>query len=239
MGLRADDFFFLRRQRDAQCLRDTARNFFLDGENILQLPVVALGPDGMPSGGFDKLRRNPHAVSRAADGAFEDVGGAELLAHLLRRDRLVAKREHLRARENFQLRDFRKLGDDVFRNPIAEVFVFFRATLIFEIENRDRFLLGRRRVGCRSRIALLFRPPPAGGSIPCRASGASGPRGVQRRSGSASRRLSRAPSREYFRTQRAAAHFALWPAPGAECRIPSKINAEVVPEKGTAPVAIS
>ena len=73
----------------------------------------------------------------AANGTFEHVGGAELLAHLLCRHRLVAEREHLRARKDFQLRDLRKLRDDVFRNPVAEIFVLFRATLVFEVQHRD------------------------------------------------------------------------------------------------------
>jgi len=65
-----------------------------------------------------------------------------LLAHLLRRDRLVAECEHFRAGKDFQLSNLREFRDNVFRNPVTEVFVLFRATLVFEVEHRDRFLLG-------------------------------------------------------------------------------------------------
>ena len=91
----------------------------------------------MPRRGFHQLRGDPHAIAGAANGTLEHIGGAELLAHLLRGDRLVAERQHLRARKDLQLGDLGKLGDDVFRNSIAEVFVLFRAALIFEVEHRD------------------------------------------------------------------------------------------------------
>jgi hypothetical protein len=76
-------------------------------------------------------------VAGTADGTFKDVGGAELLPNLERGSRLVAEGEHLRAGENFQLGDFGKLGDNVFGNPIPKIFVFFSATLVFEVEDRD------------------------------------------------------------------------------------------------------
>ena len=78
-----------------------------------------------------------HTITGAADGAFEDVRSAKLLADLLGRNGLIAEREHFRAGKNFQLLDFRKLGDDIFRNAVAEVFVFFGTTLIFEVEDGD------------------------------------------------------------------------------------------------------
>src|SRR5579859_2774111 len=92
--LSRDGFFFLRRQSDAQSLRDAASDFFLNGEDIFQLAVVAFRPNGMPRGGFHQLRGDAHAVARAADGAFEHVGSAEFLGYLLRRHWFVAEGEH-------------------------------------------------------------------------------------------------------------------------------------------------
>src|SRR5271169_2787242 len=105
-GLARDNLLFLRRKRNAQRLRDAPGNFLLNREHVFQLPVIALGPDRMPRRGFDKLYRDPHARAGAADGPLQHVGGAELLAYLLRGDWLVAECEHLRARKNIQLRDF-------------------------------------------------------------------------------------------------------------------------------------
>ena len=96
----------------------------------------------MPGGGLDQLRGDAHTAARASNGAFQNVGSVELLTDLLRGDRLVAEGEHLRTGENLELRDLRNFGDDVFGNSVAEVFVFFRATLVLEIKDRDRSLLG-------------------------------------------------------------------------------------------------
>src|SRR6185437_10482149 len=51
-GLARHGFFFLRRKSDTQSLGDAPGDFFLDGKYVLQLPVVALGPDGMSCRGF-------------------------------------------------------------------------------------------------------------------------------------------------------------------------------------------
>ncbi len=49
----------------------------------------------------------------------------QLLPDLLRGDLLVAKRQDRRTRKSIQTTDFRELGDDVFGDSVAEVFVFF------------------------------------------------------------------------------------------------------------------
>ena len=229
-GLARDGFFFLRRQRDAQGLGDAPRDFLLDGEHVFELPVVALGPDGVPRRGFHELRGDAHAVAGAADGAFEHVGGAELLAHLLRGHRLVAERQHLRAGKDFELLDLRELRDDVFGDPVAEVLVFLRAALIFEVEHRDRAVLGRGRVRLGARNALLRGRacrPESRSRLRRFRSARSSAAVWQRRSGSFSSVLSRMPSSATGR--RGLSSFA---GAGVECRMPSKMSADVAPENG-------
>src|SRR6202041_1056409 len=119
----------------AQRLRDTAGNLLLNGEDVLELPVVTLGPHGTPAGSFYQLRGDAHAVAGAPDRAFQNVGGAELLADLLHRCRFVPKGEHFRAWKDFELRDFRELRDDVLGDSIAEILIFFRAALIFKVQH--------------------------------------------------------------------------------------------------------
>ena len=166
-GLLPDGFFFLRRQRDAQRLRDAAGNFVLDGEDVFQLPVVALCPYGMPCGTLHQLRRDAQAVPRPANGALENERGAQLLPDLRRNGLLVTERQHLRTRENLKLRDFGKLGDDVFGHAIAEVFVFFPAALIFEIKHGHR-LFRWRGSGRKSGTGVGFSSggPAAGINVP-------------------------------------------------------------------------
>jgi hypothetical protein len=99
-GLARDDFFFLRRERDFQGLGDAERDFFLNGEHVFHLTVIALGPDGMARAAFDELRGDTQAIAGSPDGPFEDVHGAELFADLRCGDRLVAEGKHFRARED-------------------------------------------------------------------------------------------------------------------------------------------
>ena len=134
-----DGFFFLRRQRNSQSLRDAARNLFLDREHVFQLPVVTLGPYRVPRGCLHQLRGNAYAAARAPNRTLQHVGRAQLLAHLLRRKRLVAKREHFRSRENLQLRDLRNLRHHIFGDAVAKIFVFFCAALVLEIQHRHGF----------------------------------------------------------------------------------------------------
>ena len=91
----------------------------------------------MPRGGIDELRGDAHAVAGASDGTFEHIGGAKLLARLQRCDRFIAECKHLRAGEYLQLFDLQKLCDNVLGNSIAEIFVLFRATLVFEVKHSD------------------------------------------------------------------------------------------------------
>ena len=163
-GFARDGFFFLRGQRDAQSLGDAARDFFLNGENVFELAVVALGPDGMAGGGFHQLGGDAHPAARTADRTFEDVSCAELLADLLGGDRFVAEGEHFGARKNLQLGDFGNFGDDVFGDAVAKIFVFFGAALIFEIKDGDgfAFLLDRMRGGAGAGSAFFGGGPAAG-----------------------------------------------------------------------------
>ncbi len=130
-------------------------DLLLDGEHVFELPVVALGPDGMPRRGLYELCGDADAVPGAANGTFEHVGGVELLADLLRRHRLVAEGEHLRAGKDLQLLDLRQLGDDVLGNPVAEVLILLRAALVLEVEHRHGAMKGRGRLRSGARIALL------------------------------------------------------------------------------------
>jgi hypothetical protein len=155
-GLAGDGFFFLRGQRDAQSLGDAACDFFLDGENVLELAVVALGPHRMARGRFNQLRGDAHPAAGAADRTFEHVRRAELLADLLGGDLLVAEGEHLGARENLQLRDLGNFGDDVFSNAVAKIFVFFSAALILKIKHGDGFAFLLHRVRGRAGAAGAF-----------------------------------------------------------------------------------
>src|SRR5207302_10522689 len=76
---------FLRGRFDATGKRgdDRSRHLVLDGEDILQLAVVAFGPD-VPIGlRIDQLHGNADAIADLAHAPFEDVFDAELARDLL------------------------------------------------------------------------------------------------------------------------------------------------------------
>ena len=90
--LARDGFFFLRRQRDAQRLRDASRDFVLHLEDVLQFAVESVGPRGVPRARLHQLRRDAQAVIGAPQAAAQHVGGAQLLPYLRPRDGLIADR---------------------------------------------------------------------------------------------------------------------------------------------------
>ena len=73
------DFAELDRQR----FDDLLHHLVLDGEDVGQLAVVALGPQMAAARGVDELRGDAHAVAGLADAAFEHEAHAELAADLL------------------------------------------------------------------------------------------------------------------------------------------------------------
>ena len=64
----------------ARIADDRAGYLVLDGEHILELPVVALGPAMNAGHGIDELRRDAHAVTAAANAALQDVAHAKFAA---------------------------------------------------------------------------------------------------------------------------------------------------------------
>ncbi|MCK5362107.1 MAG: hypothetical protein KAR22_04020, partial [Gammaproteobacteria bacterium] len=61
---------------------DLARNLVLDGENIIEAPVVALCPQVQARGRVNELRGETHARPGLTDAALQHVTHALLSAHL-------------------------------------------------------------------------------------------------------------------------------------------------------------
>ena len=141
-GLVGQGLQFLRGKRHAQGLGDLAGHFVLYFENVLHLAVEALRPERKIGARVHELGADAQAGAGAAQGAGEDIRRAELLADLRRSHRLVAEGQNRGTRKGVQSADLGELGDDVLGDAVAQVFVFLGATLIFEIEHGDRFLLG-------------------------------------------------------------------------------------------------
>jgi len=73
---------FALRQLDRERAHDLVRHVVLDGEDVLEVAVVALGPQVTAARRVDQLRRHAHTLSRLAYAAFDDVADAEGAAQL-------------------------------------------------------------------------------------------------------------------------------------------------------------
>ena len=67
---------------------DRGRDLVLDGEDVLEVAVVALGPEVVVGLGIDQLHRDAHPLPDLAHAALDDVLHAELGGELLHLDRL-------------------------------------------------------------------------------------------------------------------------------------------------------
>ena len=107
--------------RQACC--DPPRDLVLDGKDILEIAIVALGPKVAAAPGIDELRRHPDALASSPDAAFRKIAHAELPADLpqIQRAALVGKGRI--ARDDEQRAEARKLGDDIFSDPVGKIFL--------------------------------------------------------------------------------------------------------------------
>ena len=115
-----------------------------------ELPIVALGPAVGASRGIDELGGDADAIASAANAAFEHVADAELATDLSDVGGLALVLEARIAGDDEQLGEARELGDDVFGDAVAEVFLAWVAAHVGEGKDGDRGLVGQ----CQRRLLL-------------------------------------------------------------------------------------
>ena len=126
---------------------DDPGHLILDGEDVLELAVVSLGPD-MPVGlRVDELNGDADAIGDLAHASFENVVHIEFTRDLLHLYRLPLVDEGRIARDDEQIAEARQLGDDVLGKAVGEEFLLRIAAHIGEWENGDRRLPGRGHAG--------------------------------------------------------------------------------------------
>src|SRR5262245_29479268 len=72
---------------------DASRNLLLDGEDILNRPIIPVDPQMSAGGGFHQLGRDPDALVGPTHAALDDVSGSELPPNLAQVRALSTKRE--------------------------------------------------------------------------------------------------------------------------------------------------
>ena len=116
-----DPRFFARTQLDLERSNDLLRQLVLHREDIRELAIKAVGPDVRAARGIDELAGNAHPVARLADAAFQHVTHAEVAADLLHVDRLALVGKARVACDHVQLRQLRRIGDDVLADTVGKI----------------------------------------------------------------------------------------------------------------------
>ena len=102
---------------------DGAGDLVLHGEDIVELAVVALGPDVHVGRRVDELDGNAQPVARLAHAALDQIARAELLGDLAHVDGLSLVDEGRVARDDEQFAPAAQLCEDVLGEPIGEEFL--------------------------------------------------------------------------------------------------------------------
>ena len=92
--------------------------------------------------GVDQLSDDPDPVAFPSDAALQDETHAELATDVLEDLGGVLVGHDRRPGDDFEIPDAGELGDDIFRDPVAEVLVLPAVAEILEGENGDRLVVG-------------------------------------------------------------------------------------------------
>ena len=130
---------------------DHADDVVLHGKDILDLAVIAFGPQIVAGFRFDQLDGNAELRARAPDAAFHHIMHAEFTSDLAHIHGLSAIAEGGIAGNDMELAEAREFADDVFGDAVAEVGLFGIAAEILERQHGDRRPVRQRRILPRRR----------------------------------------------------------------------------------------
>ena len=119
-------------QLDFECGHDLQRQLVLNGEDVGEITIEAVGPDMAAADRIDQLRRDPDPPARLAHATLEYVANTECARHLGDRNRLPLIDKGRIPRDHVQPRQLGEIGDDVLANPVGEIFLLSISTHIVE-----------------------------------------------------------------------------------------------------------
>ena len=131
----------LRQHLEAQRVDDGVRDVVLQLEDVLELAVVALGPDMAVGAPVDQLRGDAHPVVHLAHAAFKQILHAQPRGHAVKVLGAALVGEGSVARHHEQRGDLREIGDDVLGDAVAEIILLGVARHVDEGQHRNRGLV--------------------------------------------------------------------------------------------------
>src|SRR5262245_61417729 len=111
-----------------ECSGDGPRDVVTNGEDVVDLPVIAVNPDLLPRSGIDQLRRYAHVLIGALYAALDDVMNIEVLSHLSHLRRLVLVCQGRIANHDDQLGKLGQPRDQLLGNSIGKVLLVVSGT---------------------------------------------------------------------------------------------------------------
>ena len=124
----------------------------LEVEDVVGRALELVGPDMRGGAALDKLPGDAQPVCGLANAAFQHVADAEFRGDLADVDRLALVGERGISGDDEQAGDLRQAGNQVFDEPVSEIFLLWVAAHVGERQHGDRGLarqrqqLGRRPV---------------------------------------------------------------------------------------------
>ena len=140
---RRDRLQFLRQQLQSERGDDVLRDIVLEGKDIREVPIEALGPEMAAGRPVGQLRGYANSASRLPHAAFQDISDLQPAGQLIDLDRPALEAEGRAPGDDEDGRHLREVGDDVLGDTVADVFLLRIAAHIREGEDDDRRLLRR------------------------------------------------------------------------------------------------
>ncbi len=122
---------------------DRAGHFVLNGEDVLELAVIAFRPDVPVGLCVDQLHGDTDAIADLAHASLEHVFDVELAGNFLHLHRLALVHEGRVARDDEKVAETRQLGDDVLGEAVGKEFLLGIAAHVDQRQHRDGRLPGR------------------------------------------------------------------------------------------------
>ncbi len=141
--------FFIWRKLCLKSRGDFLREIGLDGEDVSQIAVVIFGPNVLVAVCVDQLHAHSDAIADATDAAFQKCGYAQRFAYFAGVAHGIATIRHDRhARDDLQIADLCKIGEDIVLHAVGEVSVLLFIAKALKGQDGNRLLdLARGRSG--------------------------------------------------------------------------------------------
>jgi hypothetical protein len=119
------------------------RDLVLHGEHVVEIPVVALGPEVIGRLGLHELTGDANTVAGLSHAALEHVANAHLTSDLTDVHAATLVGEARVARDDEQPAEARQTGNDVLGDPVREMSLLGIAAHVDERQHRDGGLAGK------------------------------------------------------------------------------------------------